>query len=990
MVHESGRSVPSFQSFRGGKEAKDKGRKKENLIEDGSHKRDYYERDKHKHRRTMHEHRSRDVDTLFVVDRHGDLRAAEYGTSKYDRPKFNRVSQALIRHGAHKEHEEDQMETNDYVPVTQPSTFAAYRDPYRGISTQAGNNSESPVFSSSSPQEEIRALHARIEAQPDDEDAWLRLMDTQARLLGDVDYLTDSSMEAALAQMQMAVLDRAIHATEKNKHSIPLLLAQLRVASDGGIWPDDRVQQAWQELLVQPDKSVQDTLILWRHYCTFRKSKAAQVDGLVQVYQEAIAAATKLIEICTATQLQLIEQFRIDTTLEFCRMLQSAGYLEWGFATLQALLELHLCVWKEGIFLGLTNEDVLDLFCTWWDAEHPRVSDNSDFYKPFSIQDAHVPNVRVSAQLDELKENPGQTPKNAYHAWQLKELQSVTTPLLFHGAHHPDPECDPYSYVVATDLRPHLYIPRHSSFECLCMTLDAFFVFLGFPRGWIVNALYLGKSLPEILTPYAFLHHVPCPLPRLHGLSMPEAFWDGMRNDSLECTVLYAHLLPDMLIRRSKDSRGPWFHSLPCISRSDVRRAEVCLLQLHERMNASMHMTLPLAMLYAAVNEHRIARRVVRQQLQHTPQAVILWYAYVQLELALGNSVAVQKVGKEVLSAAHERDPLTMYFLAALWSVWIEVLWSEGAWDSCLQVTRCAVECQFGFGRFSMSEKTLTSPEKLHLLRALRGSVQRAPDLVNTYVLAIVEHILQSAPVGEELTTSVQVFRNALELNSELRIPLAQTCHRFVMAAQHGKKRAMLRPRDMRALTTKLIQESPNNTLILHMLMQQEQHARVDGHAQKMIEQLVIPDTSCDTEVRWMHAITATAPCANMSCMRALLNRAVHAAPRIRTLWYAALDWELRNAAKAQGRASMHARVKALIYQAFRHCPYEKGIVLLAMEPAFEQALTSEETFTIEQAGEEHQLRILADLPTHEWVSSGNDIMQQINSFVDEMSGGAV
>lgn len=889
------------------------------------------------------------------------------------------------------EHQAGQEETEDYVPVAEPSSYAPYRDPYRGTRTPSADTYEGPVFSLTSPQEDIRALHARIDVHLDDVDAWLRLVDAQARLLGDVDYLTNSSMETTLAQMKLAVLERAIHAAESNKDSLPLLLTRLRVASAGGIWPDDQVLQTWQELLSRSGNSLEDTLLLWRNYLSFRKSSCAQVDELIQVYHEAVATAAELAETCTVSQAQHIEHFRIDTVLEFSRVLQSAGYLEWGFAVLQALLELHLCVWKEGIPDGLTGEDVLDLFCTWWDEEHARVSNDASTYKPFSIQDAHAPVIQVSVHIRTPEKEPGPVANSAQHAWQLNELQSPIMPVLFDGAHCSNPKVDPYSYVVAADIRPHLYIPAYCSFECVCMTLDAFFVLLGFPQGWIISVLYLGETMPAILAPYTFIRHVPYPLPVLHELLFPDTFWQSIPKDPFECSVLYAQLLPDMLIRRTKDPRGPWFHSLPCISQTSAHRAEVCLQQMRERMQASTLLTLPLVMLYAAVREYKQARRVVRQQLQQTPQATALWYVYAQLELALGNTAAVHRVGKEVLSVAHKQDPCTKYFLAALWAAWVEVLWSEGAWNTCIQVAKSAVTCQFESGRLFLSEQDLPSPEKLQILRALRNSVQHAPNLANTYVLAIIVHILEDAPVGQELLASVQVFQSALEkAPAEQRASLAQTCQRFVTAAQYGKKQSMLRPRDSRALTTKLLHESRNNTILLQMLVNQEQHARIDGYAQKIAEQLVLSDTKCDAEVRWMHTILTVVPNATMSAMRALFNRALHVAPHVRALWYAAINWEMRHAPDLRVRAAMHARIKALIYQAMRHCPYDKGVVLLSMEPALEQAFTSEETVTIERAGEEHQLRILADFPAHDAVPQEDDIKRHINMFLEEMSGGTV
>lgn len=815
-------------------------------------------------------------------------------------------------------------------------------------------------------------MHVQISKHPDDAAAWMKLVDAQMRLFDKANIANASGVESTLAQMKFSVLERAFQASDRNKISIPLLIAQLRIATEGGIWTQERIQQGWRDLLDQTSLSSDEVMLLWRDYLFSLKTNASnfQMDELLCAYHDAIAAITKRMETAPIHVLPM-EKFRVDVTLDLCRTLQSAGYIERAYSIIQAVLELHLGVWRDGSPTHLATDDVLDLFCVWWDAEYPRISDHADTYYGFSIQDPHASHLSVSPHIDaEDTMTISETTQNDQHAWQVNELNRAiqTTPVAFQGAQEPDPHHDPYSYVVSTDIRPHLFLPVRASSESVLMVLDAFLAFLGLPEGWIVHTCYHDTET-ALRNLYGWIRHLPCPVPRWQALSLSPTFWQGISpQNAFKCPIYSFELLPDTWIPRTeKDPRGAWFHALPTLPRFTVCRVERCLLQVRciladgHADNISSSMVLPLTMLYAATQTYKAARHVLRDQLQQTPHIVALWYAYAQLELSIwGNCAAVDKVCTEVLgTASHACDEAsTAYFLSCMWSLWIEYLWVTGSWNVCMQVIKCAVNYQFGSvpERIQLSNKEILPTEALQILRSLRKTVKTKPDSTNTFVLAVTEHMLQDVSVGDELTTSIRVFVDSLAHSPEYRRnAIAQVCQRFLTTSQSCQKRHITRPRELRSLAIKLARLSPNNTILLYSLFSQNQGTRFDHYVHYLTEEIALSKAMCREELGWFHALMVHLPYAHQGALRPFFDKALKASPYSQSLWHASLDLEARGVPDLP-------RVKALLYQALWHCPYDKGIILRAMDPVLQPAFTTEELYTIARVGEERQLRMFADL----------------------------
>lgn len=868
----------------------------------------------------------------------------------------------------------------DYIPVTleDNSHYPLYRDPYQGsYNASVSDVDGGPVFSATSAQEEIRSLHAQISRHPADASTWMKLVDAQMRLFDKANIADASFVESTLAQMKFSVLERAFQASDQNKNSITLRVAQLHIATEGGIWTQERIQQGWRDLLGLSTLNSDELMLLWRNYLFFLKTNASnfQMDRLLDAYRDAIAAITKRMEINPECVLPM-EKFCVDVTLDLCRILQSAGYIEWAYSIMQAELELHLGVWRDGTPAHLAAEDILDLFCTWWDAEYPRISDHADAHCGFSIQYPHASHLSVFPRIDsEDAMSMPETTQNHQHAWQVNELKRAIrrTPVAFQGSQEPDPHHDPYSYIVSPDIRPHLFLLPQVSLESVLMVMDAFFAFLGLPEGWITHTCCHDSEM-TFRKLYGWIQHIPRSVPRWQTLSLPDTFWHGISPQNVfKCPVYSFELLPDTWIPRTeKDPRGFWFHILPTLPRSTACQVERCLLQMRCILadgcakNISSIMVLPLTMLYAATHTYKAARLVLREQLQQTPHIVALWYTYAQLELSIwGNCAVVDKVCSEVLGGASHAysGASTAYFLSCMWSLWIECLWVKGSWNACMQVIKCAVNHQFGCvpERIQLSQRSVSPAEALQILHSLRKTVKTKPDGANTFVLAVSEHMLQDVSVGDDLTASMRIFAETVHHSSEhLRNAIAQECQRFLTSSQCCQKRHIARPRELRSLAIKLARLSPNNSILLYFLFMRNQETRFDQYVHHVMEEIALSDTMCREELGWLYVLMAQLPGAHQGMLRQFFDKALKALPFSQSLWHAALELEARGVPELP-------RVKAILYQALWHCPYDKGIILRAMDPALQPAFTTEELYTIARVGDERQLRIFADMiaPPH-------------------------
>lgn len=1033
-------------------------------------------------------------DPLFVIDRFGDADTARLGPSKYTTPKYERTNHRMaLGQAAPSAHPQQAAPSKNliqapppvpgspshdeaaYVELERPkeaSTLQAYRDPYRTTKTpkSRGKLTDAPVFAQDSVQALSRKLHERTQQNPSDIRAWFDLAELQA-LMVHADPTTPLSRaeESSVARMQMAVLDRAEEASEHNKGAMPLVLGRLLLAANVGLWTSEKLNRAWRNVLEEyvgrRDASLREYCRLWWLYVHFRKSDWASfaLDDMLGIFEEALAAPQQTM---FAADLDIVHAFQLHIVSELCSTLRSAGYQERAYGILQGLLELHLGVLENGRHPHLKFEHITEIFGAWWDAEHARVGDTLP-YDGFHLN--HDQNVvrQLSLYLQNASTLPQEQPDGGETlgnqemvAWQRTELNAAehASPWRFEDD-LPGMSVDPFSYVLFDDLRMFMVEPSSNVLASTIRVADALFAYVGMPSHWFSASLLFGQTFLPVDNE---LRQRPTVWPDMEHFTVPSEMWSQepwLQSDNAHpLSVQNVPLTPDTFFpRTSQDPRGRWFCVLPRLTMKTAQIAERILVHVEQRLSAAGYkdlasmIALPHAMVCAAAGNPKSARKVLRAALQRNDQLIMLWYAYAQLELSTwGNVEAARKVVVQVLgSVGCTTSHSHAYEAHLLWALWSEMEWAMGDVTTTLRVLSVAAAAQLAFvGEpsslharvFPAQKEALRGTEKLHTLQTLRKQVERACNDTESYArklaslafcTALAEFLLQDVPAGDELTVPASIFTNVLAAaQGSAQQQTAAAFQRFLYTLRHVCPNAAFRPREVRAITTRLAQENAQNSCHLQVLTLQEQHAHVENHVRNFLQTTVlqkgtmgawtnlllqpaeeIVDGWYNAEQTWILAIVVELRMqrhVDADRIRRLFDRALYVMRASSILWHLAIGFEMHLLANPAGQRRRESnqtlqRAKALIYQAIRHCPFDKctldstypALYLKAFSPRLDAVLDARELYALATMMEEKQLRIYTDLaePVHADTLQEHDAVpdeagakDRIATFVDDIA----
>lgn len=420
----------------------------------------------------------------------------------------------------------------------------------------------------------------------------------------------DTINKTTLAHMELAVLDRALNAAPSNRHSIPLVLEQIKVASTSGIWDAQKVDGKWQELFSWTSYSLASLVDVWHAFIAYRKSNSSdfRVDDILGLY----AAALKEVEAAAKeNESLLLDTCRLDLISSLCNFLQTAGYAEWGTAILQAELEILVCMVRESIPANLQQDDFLDLFCVWWDDDPCHISDVGE-YRGFSHATWKRPVVSLDMEFEDQVGPSKQDRGDDLESWRQNELEQGKR-LQPREITSTNGEPDPYSFILAADIRTFLFIPASYPEPILLKALDSFTEYLNMPRNWISQTSKLGYLTSSEQNVEYMYNIATC----LDQMSLPEAFWTE------SCSLKYCKepniiKMPcsiDVLFPRTQhDPRGEWFTIMPDLSKAIFARVERCLLQIMKQPLSRMkdpvdsteiYLALPLSVLYASKGDSK-------------------------------------------------------------------------------------------------------------------------------------------------------------------------------------------------------------------------------------------------------------------------------------------------------------------------------------------------------------------------------------------------
>lgn len=301
----------------------------------------------------------------------------------------------------------------------------------------------------------------------------------------------------------------------------------------------------------------------------------------------------------------------------------------------------------------------------------------------------------------------------------------------------------------------------------------------------------------------------------------------------------------------------------------------------------------------------------------------------------------------------------------SLWALWVEWEWCMGAWDTCWQVIKYAVSSDFrcSSSRIQITKTQPLATEKLQIIRSLDKTLKHTSSQI--MVKAIATHMLQHVPVGEDLQASIQIFLNEFNGSTAFhRKSIAGKCLLFLKEAQFAGKKSKIRSREERAVMIQFLESIPDDTRLLGCLSSHAQSEKWNRHVRNVLEMVLRRNVSDWTMFQWMELIvTEVALGASTDRIRAYFDRAFHMFPYSEHIWKTALAYEIRTLRSNRIKRFDYNRVKSIVYQGIRFCPYSRDLLFMAMEPVFSHVFNQEEWLTLIMTAEEHQLRLFTDPP---------------------------
>ncbi|GAA5972334.1 hypothetical protein JCM11641_002413 [Rhodosporidiobolus odoratus] len=820
-------------------------------------------------------------------------------------------------------------------------------------------------------------LDRSLRDNPGDVQGWLDFVDFQDELAqtsfsgatsaAAAKRALSKAERASTSEIKLSILERALSATEENRSSENLLLAQLEAAAE--VEESKKVLERWQAAL----QTFPELTGLWIKYVSWRQTEWVTFDvtEVVTVFEESLAVLMGAMQRQEpeSSGRELLEGNAIYLFLRLCLMLRQAGYSERGLASFQAVVELNLFRPSSLASPGplerplAWSDRLLRDFEVFWDGEAPRIGEQG------------AKGWRNTSEDDLPPEPP--TPGNEVTAVPQQDAHArpherwATTERL--SAHHSRPartsdpgiddSDDPYRVVLFDDIKPFLFVLH--SIDSKLQLAYAFLTFLGLP---FVPPDYPTSTL---FTTDPFIHSELVERP-----SQIQRFWPnmsaGLENKRFE-TIGGEAMEPE---RRSA-IKEPWatpFAATPAavdllfgargvagwfrtLKKEDLEDVDV---ELARNALSLLHSAVPDIFLaldlfaFEAAQSPKSAVKLAKQVLRDRRTDLALWDGYARIERSRGKVSDARQVYQTALSMYRsfaERDQVDG---PLLWRAWAEMEWEEGQPVTALRVLVAAA----GDGQVDLASLATTGPDdrpspaqslraRQYYSRSLEAAFQPR---ATQFHLRNRNHLAFSFALFEYLNThNLAAAVDILETHL-FRLDVAGACgsaeheEALMMYAKllyrHTSVGGGYRPTQLRDLLERAIKEFKNNSLFLALFYHNELRMKIQNRFRRTMEELVLRENEATSE-GWLFAIFAelhiNSRAINVWAVRNLFDRALdnpktRSSPSIFALY---IDFEVRN-----GELQ---RAKSLIYRAVRECPWCKEFYLRPFSPALRSAYRARE-----------------------------------------------
>lgn len=731
----------------------------------------------------------------------------------------------------------------------------------KGRSEDEEASDEDAVSEQERLRERLKLLNTSLRARPSDVESWLSLVALQEDILDQSQQReseTDgyrakgvkklhSEHRAMLAEVQFAVIERAMKEHPPNASSLPLIKAKLDLAASSGAWQRQRIDKEWRQVITANSTDWQATVELWNAYLRWRTedTDAFVLADVLNTLAEAIQDFSRhyfdnahLGERATK-ELVIMDLFRRTVNI-----MLDAGFTERARGLLQAQIELshHMSIATVEMKQESFNSSIRQLE-DYWDLQEYRLGEvGYQSWKCFRNE----ANAGHSDGHANGKENTlmtfGQVPRDLNDADPVVRwlsLEKARARLRKMPAKYNEEadwqtgelEVDPFSFVLYSDLQPFLVpIMTSKGIDSLVKLLLA-----------SLGVYEMDNARQLIYSDVFWPSHLGCgkegntleliggqlmPSPKRSALSQP--FRIPVKSWPIDVWQLYPVRSTEL---------PPWFAAWDEVQNVEEVDVGIARRIFEDIFKPSTNLKLAHLGLIEVTQKHKMTTRLAKRLLREDGDNIESWRAYAHLERNNGNRDVVRTVYRSLLGADG-----AMARLACIWQDWADLEWQAGHHRAALTVLTKAVNAKFG-DTTPASLVQLNDVSPTDILRTRKSNLEQAAlssDSNVIYCAALFTYLSEDQEAA--FTSALQVFENSMTSTQadEALESIAMKHCRFIWRHIHGDDKI----RRSRSYPAKKITETlsryvlqfPHNTAFVALLAAFEMTTKVENVLRNVLE----------------------------------------------------------------------------------------------------------------------------------------------------------
>lgn len=803
---------------------------------------------------------------------------------------------------------------SDYRSIEERSMAKdAMTDEAADLDTATDDDDDVDHASGAQIRHENAILTQKAKLQPTDVDAWLALIEHQAKMIftdPDVSHATARS-KRALADIRLAIYDQALrHITLGQPGNARLLLGMLEEGAL--VWESSKLVNKWRGILEANPGSVE----LWVKYLDFVQSSHTgfRFENCKAAYVQCLWVSHNALSSLHGEQSSAIATVWMYVFLRFTAFVRDAGYDELAIAFWQILLEWTYCKPPE-FDDGAQSLEVLEEF---WESDMPRIGEENALGWSAYVQH--------KTDLARQSREVGERALDACRPWQdFADREARHNGAIQFPAAADDESAanDPYRSVLYSDLREvaetmPVSLPH-------AMVADAFLAFMRF------------RSLPETNCSMGFQN---C---QTDAYLRTDAVYAPRDRSTLQIISNYKQTTYSLFQEQPSSTQSTKVPDVP----KNISRPEF-VSRVLDRLVAARLGDDRLAEYYLALKTHwqpadtaRIAKRLLKAR----PSSLRLYNAYALSEARFGHLEKARNVWSAAAAAQNTFSILLRH----------SRMLSEVESSNDNEALACLLGTSVTSNQVA-STSTVLPIDKLRATQEFQQGWAESLDAQN-YVSAVQyaecsamltyltnDFVLEPVMVVYEHWSSVLLARSA---NGA-----AETLHqaKASLLNVHLKRKRPYKPAYMKTELVKSLKLFPSNSIILEMYAQIQATFQLDDRLRVTLQDNMMISSE-STLTQWSFVLTeelrrctaevsgSTENTIRSTFAQALLglDSAVRHSPLLWTWWFRFeypdryLSMDPPKLLTVPERAQALRRAKQVFLDGLRHLPWYKPWVIMGI-----------------------------------------------------------